>query len=285
MKQVYTKNNKLVVEHTFYSLSEYCEYLKNGVINPKITSSTSSKTGDINFSGTATYEEAINLCLYGDYSNKFDELLKLKDKLDDELTNKKKVSTQTISHVGYIPHVPNFIKGIPLNMINTIYTEFKDTSYITIYFNVSQLSTYSKEQFYHKGVICLSLIEHFEQMGYQVILKLFAGSYCKDQVILTFFELKDSNERLSLRNLFFPMTNVAFLRRLHFRLREITSELESYWSDIYGYSLKSEEIKSYLDINNTTIILSYPDELGILGKNLTEDAINCFKKLGLEGLL
>ncbi|MDR0831370.1 MAG: hypothetical protein LBM99_00555 [Bacillales bacterium] len=285
MKQIYHKNNKDIIEYSFYSLSEYCEYLQTGTHNPKITTTTSKDTTRNEWSGTTSYDEALNLCLYGDYSNKFNELLKLKDVLDVELTEKRKIATQVDSVTGYFPHVPNYIKGFPKQMIDTVYTEFKNTEFINIYFNVSQLGTYSKEQFYHKGVICLSLIDHFEKLGYKVILKLFAGSYCNSQIILTFFNLKSENEKLDLRNLFFPMTNVSFLRRLNFRLREITPELEGYWSVSYGYSLKSNEIKDLLDTSNTSIILSYPDEIGIQGKDLLADAKRCFDFIGLKDLL
>jgi hypothetical protein len=284
-KYTYYKNDKYIVEHEFDSLSEYCEYLSKGTFNPKITSRTSSDLSRNEWSGTVSYEEAINLCLYGDYSNKFNELLKLKDQLDDKITQKIRVTQQVESITGYIPHVPNYLKGFPLQMINTIYTEVKDTMYITIYFNVSQLHNYSKEQFYHKGVICLSLIDHLENLGYKVTLKLFAGSYCKNQIILTYFNLKYEDELLNLRNLFFPMTNVSFLRRLHFRLREITEELDASWTTIYGYSLKSSEIRELLDLTNTSIIFSYPDEIGIEGSDLLADAKRCYDILGLKDLL
>jgi hypothetical protein len=285
VKEVYYKGDKQIVEYNFNSLSEYCEYLTNGVHNGRITSHLSSDAQGSEWSGTDSYEEAVQLCLYGDYSDRFNELLKLKDDLDESILEKKKIGKQVVSKVGYIPHIPNYLIGYPLQMINTEYTEFKNTEYITIYFNVSQLGTYTKQQFYHKGVICLSLIEHFESAGYKVILKLFAASYCKHQTILTYFNLKHENERLDIRNLFFPMTNVAFLRRMHFRLREITEELEGFWSENYGYSLTSKEIKSLLDTSTTSVVLSYPDELGISGANLIEDAKNCFKKLGLTDLL
>ncbi|MDR2867259.1 MAG: hypothetical protein LBV55_01160 [Acholeplasmatales bacterium] len=284
-KQIYTKNDKQVIEQEFDSLAEYCEYLSYGTFNPKITSKTSTDSTRNEWSGTTTYEEAINLCLYGDYSNKFNELIELKDELDDKINEKRRTAQSVESLQGYIPHVPNYLKGFPLQMINTIYTENKNTKYVTIYFNISQLQTYTKEQFYYKGVICLSLIDHLEKLDYQVSLKLFAGSYCQNQVILTFFNLKTETERLNLRNLFFPMTNVAFLRRLHFRLREITPELEAHWSGIYGYSLKSSEIRSYLDLTNTSIIFSYPDELGIAGKNLLAEAKKAYEVLGFNNLL
>lgn len=284
-KEVYQKNGKLVVEHSFDSLSEYCDYLEEGVFNPKITSRTSMDSNRNDWSGSASYAESMQLCLYGDYSDKFGVLLKLKDELDTKLTEKRRKSRQVDSVVGYIPHVPNFIKGFPLQMITTEFTEVQESNYITIYFNVSQLQTYTQEQFYHKGVLCLSLIEHLETLGYHVTLNLLAASHCNNQMVLTYFNLKRENQRLDLRNLFFPMTNVSFLRRLHFRLREITPELDAGWTTIYGYSLKSTELKGFLDLSQTSIVFAYPDELGIEGKDLLADAKRCYNALGLNDII
>ena len=87
-KDIYHKNGKQIIEYGFDSLFEYCDYLNAGVHNPKITSTTSKDSHRNDWSGTATYEEAVRLCLYGDYSNKFNELLKLKDTLNEEMTEK-----------------------------------------------------------------------------------------------------------------------------------------------------------------------------------------------------
>jgi hypothetical protein len=285
MKKIYVKNSKTVIEEHFDSLTEYIAYIDAQPFSPKMTSRTSEKKNEKNWSGTDSYAQAKELCLHGDYSDKFNELLGLKDRVDSFLTETRFDIRQICDVIGYAPHVPNYLKGYPLNMINSKKDMPKESDYISVFFNVSQLATYTERQFYHKGVICLSLIEHLEKNGYRVTLKLFAASYSKNQAILTFFNLKRENERLDLRNLFFPMTNVAFLRRLHFRLREKTPELESHWSNSYGYSMTSAQIREFMEVPANAIIFSYPNELGIEGKSIIEDAKKCLKNLKLENVV
>lgn len=58
------------------------------------------------------------------------------------------------------------------------------------------------------------------------------------------FNLKSPGERLNIQKLFFPLCSPSFLRRLVFRLREVTPDITSNWSDSYGQTcnIKSDNI-------------------------------------------
>lgn len=106
----------------------------------------------------------------------------------------------------------------------------------------------------------------------------------KEEVCISYFNLKHENEFLDLRNVFFPMTHVSFLRRLNFRLLEVTPEIPPSWNKNYGIACSSGMIQKFLEPPPKSIVMSLPDELNIEGEDIIEDAKNCFKALHIDEL-
>ncbi len=123
----------------------------------------------------------------------------------------------------------------------------------------------------NRGICTLTLIKELEREGYSVNLHLFEMSDCGRQRVFSQWNLKKPGQPMDYRSLYFPMVNPNFLRRLSFRLREITPELTSTWVGGYGSTCGLGTVKSYLQTSPTAIVVNQPDDHGIKRRDIEED--------------
>lgn len=277
MYRYYKKDQKYIMEYTFDSISEFIDYLDNNSINIRIFKNEilTSDNRDYelyDFFKTKSLQEAKEFCKFGFHDN-FDLLIDLKLTLEKYIKMSKKRNKQYNYYVGYSPDVKSYLEGNPLSMINK---QNPMRKHIDIYYNTSILSMVNDSQIFNRGAITLSLIEILESMGFSVNLKIFAMSEWKNQIHYAKFNLKKAGERLNIQKLYFPLCNPSFFRRLVFRLREETPDLIDGWDIGYGKAADDYTIRKILNLKEDDIVICSPDEMGVLGYDIIDDANSMF---------
>ena len=276
---VYKKDEYSVYEYRFQSLDSFIEYILNGEINQRAFDAKhlSSLEGSYRFTKTKSLDEAIRLCKYG-WNEDFDRLLSLKTAVDKKFLDSDTSVKRIKGYVGFAPSVPDYLRNNPKHMWKL--HRVPNWNIVQIYVNISCPGFTSTTAIYNRGAIILSIVDALEKAGYAVKLTVFSGSYCDDEVILSYFNIKEESENLNLKKAYFPLCHASFFRRLVFRLREVTPVKRDWDGGGYGSTFRYQELTELLDLNaDHSIIFTSPSEMGIEGDNLYEDLESTLKKI------
>ena len=272
MYKYYSNKGFNIMEYDFSSIASFIDYLDHNKVNRNKFWNLASETGDYSFCQSSGLEEAKDLCKYG-YHKDFEKLVELKMTLEKYIKMSNNKNKQYNYYVGYAPDVKAYLEGNPLSMLNK---ENPKRKHIDIYYNAAILGYVSTNQIFNRGAITLSLIEILENMGFSVGLYVFTMSSCGEQVHYAKFNLKSPNERLNVQKLYFPLCHPSFLRRLVFRLREETPDINMCWSDGYGSTCDDRMIRKIIDLKDNDIVICQPAEMNVLGNDIVDDANNMF---------
>ena len=252
IKKKMQKDNLKINFNKFNTINEFISYVKNGK-KTKDWEEEYSHNNNYNFSMTRTLEEAYELC-----QNGWDEGAK---KISDKINECKNVQVSTkknfqryIDVVGFQAIVPNYLNGIPKQMMNSRLIVKKD-KIINLYKNLTYNANVSTDQMIDEGVKCLELVKILENQGHRVnIFALFSSlgeSQKGNQKILNLetVKIKNSSERLNVSKMAFLLAHPSFLRRISFRYSEIS---EDYPAKIfypgYGKAFRDNNtVKEYLE--------------------------------------
>jgi len=230
IKQFNTSNKELTLEFT--TLSSLVEYIKETPTNECYSRSRASEltTGRINdsFTGTKTFEEALGYLENGwtAMSEKLTDRLKLQKQLSPVKKSRKVFQ----SVVGYTPIVPNYLHGIPTDMLMSkivatkqrVITINKDNSYMAGD-NVNDIEKWSIEAF--------RIVQAIEAQGIRCNLNLIhATSFesCRNvKRLIIKVRIKGSGEKLNISKMSFPMINPAMTRRIFWRVYETMPEFKA----------------------------------------------------------
>ena len=266
----------------FSSLSDLHNYLtSNPPLNKKVFHSLSSQSKDVSFNGI-DYESSLK-CLVGDLHeslkvnmNKFLELSK-------KLEGKYKLSDSTYKRIhgfyGSIPDIDAYLREKPNNMIRL--ERAKEAKVIEINFNLSYPFFTLDSQILNRGIITINLIKLLEKNNYRVRFNTFMLVRKYDEIIYVKVTLKKDNEQLNIGKCFFPLCCKEFLRRIMFRIIE-SKEVINDWASGYGSNIRASEIRDLLKIENDDIVITYPENMGIDGLNLFNDASKFMAKVNLK---
>ena len=142
--------------------------------------------------------------------------------------------------------------------------------------NTSYSGGTSSQAIFNRGAIVLTLVEILESLGFNVDFHLFEMSTSGNQLHFSDFILKKETERLNPQKLYFPLCHPSWIRRLNFRLLEVTPGISSSWSNGYGRPSELETIKKIIQLKSNDIIIPTVQELGIRGDYLVTDTNNTF---------
>lgn len=274
MYKYYKKDDYDIMEYDFDSIAEFLDYIENAPINSGVWGyrNLSSETGDYDFCKTRSLEEAKELCKYG-YHDNFEKLVELKNTLEKYIKLSRKKSKQYNFYVGYAPDVKAYLEGNPLSMLNRQYPK---RQHIDIYFNAANLAMASSSEIFNRGAITLSIVEILENMGFSVGLNVFTMSSEYNQIHYVKLNLKKSGERLNIQKLFFPFSHPSFFRRLVFRLMEQTPDITSAWTSGYGRTCDDYTIRKVISLAENDIVICRPEEMGVQGYDIIDDANSMF---------
>lgn len=230
---------KLIQEH-FNSISEMLNVICSRPNNSVMKSQNSSKEGSKSFTGTKSWDEAMNLYQYG-----YTDILENVKKGTAAVTGKQSpVNRNKIVNdvIGYAPHVPNAILGLPNSMIGMKKVPQKVKTVSIIYKSTANCDE-KAETFTKAGIALLSAINMLELSGIRVNLKLcFECAKYESEYSFATVKIKDYREHLDIQKLCFPVAHPSMFRRFGFKWLETCEGMEnSGWSWGYGQSLMSKD--------------------------------------------
>lgn len=245
MKKVEGKNVTL----EFTSIGSLIDYIKEAKINDcykEVGKLDSIKPGS--WSGTETWEEAMKYLEFG-WTTKSERLTtKLKLAKQNAPTMARRKTTPSV--VGYTPIVPNYLMGIPLNMLDSKITNIKQ-KVVTLNKDISYNGGYSENSIEDNSVKAFQIVNALEANGVRCNLNIMLGvdgnyhTKNLDKLIVK-VRVKNANQKMNISKASFPMVNPAMLRRIMFRVIETLPELKEEDRQIiytYGRPVKSEDMK------------------------------------------
>lgn len=208
----------------FSSLDDFYRYIIDTPLNETFRwERLASNESNERFSGTKTFDEAINLFKNGwtEMSERLHNRLKIEGKFEPTMAYKSVQSVQ-----GYHPIVPLYLIGVPNNMVSRKMVPMKQ-KVVTLNKSLNYSSRITTEQIIDESVKALRLIRKLESQNYRVNLNLVigvSGGIFGSSVNEKYFikiKLKSANEKLNISKLSFPLVHPSMLRRLYFRFLEV----------------------------------------------------------------
>lgn len=230
-----------VIAKSFESVGAYEAYLANGTTQAAFVARKSSEvTGadGMEFCGTPTYQHANDLLLYGDreLAAQIEKsgLAKTRARLH---ANAQTIKTEA-SVVGFMPHVPNFVAGVPLTMIQATRTERRRKA-VSIVYDVTAHCGISKEEMIETASRVLSAVMMIEAAGERVNLYAAAAVTGHGAKVAALVRVKSCDKKLDPVRCAYPLVNPSFLRRHFFRFIENENGVPSGYVNGYGHALPS----------------------------------------------
>lgn len=205
---------------------------------------SSKETGDMDYYGTRSWDEAMTLCTHGDEKMRaFIESQKVEVEAK-ELVAKVKQNFE-LGVVGYVPHVPNAVIGIPQNMIRSTKVLIKN-KVLNVFISISASCFVTYDEMKRNAAKCAAAIDLLEREGYRC--NVYSGNIAErdGKQVGYVVKIKSDREPLNLAMMAFPMANPSMLRRFGLRFME-TTPIDFTWS---GYGRPMDEhvqLKQLLD--------------------------------------
>ncbi|SCX20790.1 hypothetical protein SAMN02910339_02899 [Lachnospiraceae bacterium YSD2013] len=262
----------------FKSLTELELYLKG---DPEVNKSVFKTQKSIylleDFAGEPL-PAAINYC-HGGYETGLGVFLRLKKELESVNVMKTNFRRSVPAVVGSRPHVPNFVAGTPKTMFRL--DKAKEKKFIDMYINLAYSGENTDEQIRNRGILTLNLITLFESNDIGVNLHAFEASYNYEELFIADVKLKRPDEIINVGKCYYPLCGKEFIRRVLLRVKESMPFMEK-WGLGYGAVLPETLIRKYMGIDDKKLLILAPDEMGIKGKDIYEDATVFFERLNLS---
>lgn len=267
MKEITRKENKEIRIFEFNSLNEFYNYICETPFNDAFRfQEHESVDGSESFTGTSSFEEAIDLFKYGwkDGSKKLTKKLNAKQKAMQPIMkakNKRDVA-------GYQVIVPSYLSGDPMSMINKKMVPVKQ-KVITLNKTIAYPCKVTKDEIEEESIKAFQLIKKVEAQGMRVNLNIVSGFDVPDMRIIVKIKVKNSTEKLNISKLAFPLVHPSMLRRLLFRFLEVVPKASKKYVYYYGSPVYANAIKKYTKENEYVL----PEKINEV------DKINCLEDL------
>lgn len=226
---------KLFMEH-FDSIREMLATVGSRKNNSAMVSRRASMDGTRDFTGTRDWEHAMDLFQNG-YHDPMDKLRREMAKTAVKTPAQRRMVSTGV--VGYAPHVPNAILGLPNSMIHTKSTPQKIKT-VSIIYSIVENCFVDVDEFIKCGTVVLNAVNALELAGVRVNLRI--AFYCAKQgqdFAFGSVMLKDYREHVDLLKLCFPLVNPSMFRRFGFKWIETVPGLtDTGWSFAYGESVQ-----------------------------------------------
>lgn len=191
----------------------------------------SSDTGSKKFTMTKNYADSVEIMTKG-YADGLAEMKAAKGVKVRTASNLHKRIPQA-SVVGYAPHVPNAIAGIPQSMIGTRSITMK-SKVVSIIYNGGGDCGVDAEDFVKAGRNLLEVVTMLELQGYRVGVEIM-DDFCESkQKGFLFIKVKEQRQPINPLKLAYMLIHPSFFRRQGFRWLETCPEIESN-AFYYGY--------------------------------------------------
>lgn len=273
-----TKEGDIIYNYSFNNLNDLYNYLKSEpIVNTKIFKKQASVTQKRSFAGEPL-EDAVEY-LKGGYKidfKKFDIAVSNMEKVGMEDMDSRKIE-RTLHGGTYIQ--PLVAAGAPDCMIR--YIQDFEPKKISVYFQLGYSADTESGQIFNRGIATINLIQQLEAKGYIVDLKVFELSRKIDEYVDINISIKQIDEVLNISKCYYPFVSKEFVRRLLFRVLE-SVPVTNDWGWGYGATVPVAEIRKIYNLNEKDIVIPSPNEIGIEGISIYQDAITFFEYLKLD---
>lgn len=239
------------INSKFENVTEFIKYIESRTENEVFKGETiSSKDDDYSFRGTKSFEEAQELLKYGD-KEKMKLLKKSLEKIQAKGSGYKTRRKVKTSIVGCIPHISNYLQGIPECMIDVVKTKIKSPKVLTILYNPTVHCGVGAEELSEAGAKMLSYVSSLEAQGYRVNLYLLYMSQPvkrPKETLSMMLRVKSSDQYLDLLKTAYILVNPSMLRRHWFRVIEIAPITDNGFTSGYGVPLSKEDDVKHLGL-------------------------------------
>lgn len=247
------KKGEFITE-TFNGVNEFLNVIgkrePNKVFKDEVLGSEHNSS---EFTMTKNYAESVEIMTTG-YKDGLNDLKKCKGTKVCHTSNVRKHIPQA-GIVGYAPHVPNAIAGVPQSMISSQKIE-QHAKVLTIVYDCGAHSSVSAKKFVKAGRNILDLVMMLELQGYRVRVDI-QEAFCtyKEKAICR-ITVKNHRQPINPLKISYLMLHPSFFRRQGFKWLETVPELTNYsFNSGYGrplyYQISSngastDEIRAYL---------------------------------------
>ena len=244
-------------------------------------SEKASESGDYHFTGTRSLEEAYKLMIYGD-----NELYKrIKDtvrslNIEKILGNVIKKNTTYNSVVGFQPNVPNYLKGIPTDMIAEKQNK-KSQKILNIVVNTTCSCGIDKDEIEKAGAYYYTIIDLLEKSGYRCNVYAMANYKTSEDEGYMLVKVKTDREPFNKEKTAFVLAHPSFQRRINFKWEECCDSKGEPTEYAYGKPITdNEKIKNVLnkELKANFIVWSIQEDY----KVKIETLVNRLKEQGIK---
>ena len=209
---------------------------------------SSQEHGNEEWSGTSSYEEAQSLLIHGyeDPIKSIKSNLAKNKKLTSKIYNSIPKPIVQNRVVGFVPNVPNALKGLPESMI-TLEKFHKKRKTISIIYATGGSCGVESDVLASAGAALVSAINLIELSGVQTELSIsFMPTKETKQIIFPTVKIKSYGERFNLQKICFPMIHPAMFRRIGFKYLETCPGMVENFSHGYGRPPELEVLKTLI---------------------------------------
>jgi hypothetical protein len=276
--KVYSLKKLKVYRLFFDSMTDIEMFLlKDPPVNEESFPVMMSVRADTSFAGEPLMQ-SIRYCS-GGYSEGLREFMQLSKHL--EMANRQYVR-QRVSNpafVGSRPNVPAYVAGAPKNMYRLTRTMEKRVARINM--NIAYSWDATVEQIKARGVLTLNLIRILELNNYIVDFRVFEASSEYQEMFICEVVLKKPGQRLDPGKCYYPMCGRSFQRRVISRLKE-SMPFKNNFGMSYGRVADEKAVKALLNMDENSFYIGTPQSMGILGKDIRQDADAFLSRLNLS---
>lgn len=220
----------------FESVGEFSAYLAKGTTKPEFegyNSATEISNYRTNFTGTESFEQADNLLLYGDrdLAEKLERAGVRQMRLKLQRQKPKRVIRASV--VGFAPHVPNFIAGIPTAMLD-VKEKRAPQKVVTIYYNCSVRWKIDSEDIIKATANLMAAAMQIEANGTRVNMYVNCICEAEGQYLCATVKVKEAGQHFDTLKMTYPLVHTSMHRRHMFRLMEVQPGLSSRFARGYG---------------------------------------------------
>ncbi len=223
----------------FDSIGELVNFLSTTEDNGKYPEQD-SKNASKSFSMTESWDEALNLLLYG-WSEAADKMTRKLKTLPQPSVVTRQRSVYSVA--GHTASVPRYLQGIPTNMIASV-PDRRKQPVVVINHSICYSCQWKAESILEEGIKALQVVQAIEASGRRVKLNIVCigeGKGIKRGFKVT---IKHPGERLNISKMAFPLAHPSMLRRMYFKYMEVEPDMpHHFWG--YGSPCNSDCEKFY----------------------------------------
>lgn len=263
MNKTYGKTSRCnYTKVSFNSINDLMNFINNTPYTPEgktwnSSVDTSEKTA--RFTKTNSFEEATDLLYHGWESGAKLLTTKLNARNCSPVAKNKTV----YDVAGFQCSVPRYLQGIPTNMIQNKRVAAK-TKVANVVKNFAYASTVSAERVEEESVKFLEMVQNMEQSGTRcnvfITIPMYLTSY-KRSIVCIDVKIKDSTQRMNIKQMAFPLMHPSMLRRIIFNVIEKLEETKKVGS-CHGYVIGEQKIVKET-MNNVYYIPAVVEEQNI----------------------